>query len=204
MTFYRDIAQRVKSHRPSAMIVPLFPIDHWKGVDESPMVAIDEGSTPGVHPSTVTIDGGKVMIAGASHGPWVDLNLWLFNYAASVAHGRPVTLAYQPEMSVRDGRMSLLPEGSRALAIAEAAMLGGSWVLGLDDELRLGLYQQDPKALRDWGTITAYQTFFAQHFRELQLSPLTNVAVIVDSLGETSEVMNLIGPERYPISCPFR
>ena len=155
------------------------------------MVAIDEGSPPGVHPSTVTIDGGKVMIAGASHGPWVDLNLWLFNYGASVAHGHPVTLAYQPEMSVRDGRLSLLPEGRRALAVAEAAMFGGSWVLSLDDGLRLGLYQQDPKALRDWGTITAYRTFFTQHFRNFG-SPLTNVAVIIDNLGETSEVMNLM------------
>jgi hypothetical protein len=78
------------------------------------------------------------------------------------------------------------------LAIAESDVLGGSSVLSLDDGLRLGLFEQDPGALREWDLVTHYQDFFSAHASYLQLPPLRNVAVVIESIAEAGELLNLL------------
>jgi hypothetical protein len=188
--FVRNVSEKIKSSRPAALVVPLLPSDLLEGVPQSPILAMDEGTWPEVRPTSVILEGGEVMIAGASQGPWIDQNLWLFNYAASFSHGRPVLMSFQHSRS-EDG-VSVLPSGSRALVMAEAAVFGGSWSIDLDDWLRLGLYEREPMALQEWETLAKFQDFLANHSQYLLLPSLVNVAVILDDITQTSEILNLL------------
>jgi hypothetical protein len=190
--FVRDITRGVKSSWPSASVVPLLSGEQLAVSPQSPVLAVNNGVWPGVSPTAVTVENGQVMIAGASQGPWIDLNTWLFNYAASVSSGRPVVLVYPSGTDARDGEIKVLPAGSHALAIAESNVSGGACVLGLDDGLRLGLFEQDPRARREWDLAAQYQSFFRTHSQYLQLPPLSNVAVIIESIAEAGELLNLL------------
>ena len=190
VNFVRSVSQKIQISRPAALVVPLLPIELLDDVPQSPWLAIDEGTLPQIRPTSVILEGGQVMIAGASQGPWIDQNLWLFNYADSLSRGRPIILNYQHTPS-EDG-VSSFPSGNRALAMAEAAVFAGSWALELDDWLRLGLLERDPLALREWETLAKVQDFFVRHSQYLFLPSLVNVAVVVEGTGEMSEIMNLL------------
>jgi len=188
--FVRDMSQRIKSSRPDALVVPLLPTDILEAVPQSPMLAIEDGTWPEVRPTSVILEGGQVMIAGASQGPWIDQNLWLFNYAASISHRRPILLSLHRNYT--EDRASALRSGCRSLVMAEAAVFGGSWSLDLDDWLRLGLVERDPMALQEWETLIKFQDFLTGHSEYFLLPPLVNVAVVVEDIAQSSEILNLL------------
>lgn len=150
---------------------------------------ITEGSWPRLNPMVQLGRSGDKVTSGASGEPWIEANGWLILYHR--AHGpRPVLLAYDPP---KEGR---LRPGSLELAVAEAASFGGQFAIKLDERLRRGLVEAQPRVVAEWKRV-AEQLQFAESavFRG---TPAANIAVVADALAPVAEVLNLLARRNHP------
>jgi hypothetical protein len=150
---------------------------------------IAEGSWPRLNPMVQLGRGGDKVTAGASGEPWIEANGWLILYHRTRA-AQPVLLAYDPP---KEGR---LRPGSLELAVAEAACFGGQFALKLDERLRRGLTEAQPRVVAEWKRV-AGQLKFAESgvFRG---APAANIAVVADALEPVAEVLNLLARRNHP------
>jgi hypothetical protein len=150
---------------------------------------IIEGTWPRLNPMVQTSPGGDKVTAGASGEPWIEANGWLILYHRTRA-AQPVLLAYDPP---KEGR---LRPGSLELAVAEAACFGGQFALKLDERLRRGLAEAQPRVVAEWKCV-AGQLKFAESavFRG---APAANIAVVADTLEPVAEVLNLLARRNHP------
>jgi len=150
---------------------------------------ITEGSWPRLNPMVQTSPGGDKVTAGASGEPWIEANGWLILYHRTRA-AQPVLLAYD---APKEGR---LRPGSLELAVAEAASFGGQFALKLDERLRRGLVEAQPRVVAEWKRV-AEQLKFAEGvvFRGV---PAANIAVVADALEPVAEVLNLLARRNHP------
>jgi hypothetical protein len=150
---------------------------------------IIEGTWPRLNPMVQTSPGGDKVTAGASGEPWIEANGWLILYHRTRA-AQPVLLAYDPP---KEGR---LRPGSLELAVAEAACFGGQLALKLDERLRRGLAEAQPRVAAEWKRV-AGQLKFAEGavFRG---APAANIAVVADALEPVAEVLNLLARRNHP------
>jgi hypothetical protein len=150
---------------------------------------IQEGSWPRLNPMVQMGRGGDKVTAGASGEPWIEANGWLILYYRARA-AQPVLLAYDPP---KEGR---LRPGSLELAAAEAASFGGQFALKLDERLRRGLVEAQPRVVAEWKRV-AEQLKFAEGavFRGV---PAANIAVVADALEPVAEVLNLLARRNHP------
>lgn len=150
---------------------------------------IAEGSWPRLNPMVQMGRGGDKVTAGASGEPWIEANGWLILYQRARA-AQPVLLAYDPP---KEGR---LRPGSLELAVAEAASFGGKSALKLDERLRRGLVEAQPRVVAEWKRV-AEQLKFSESgvFRG---APAANIAVVADALEPVAEVLNLLARRNHP------
>jgi hypothetical protein len=153
------------------------------------MQFIQEGSWPRLNPMVQMGRGGDKVTSGASGEPWIEANGWLILYHRARA-AQPVLLAYDPP---KEGR---LRPGSLELAVAEAASFGGQFALKLDERLRRGLVEAQPRVVAEWKRV-AEQLRFAESgvFRG---APAANIAVVADALEPVAEVLNLLARRNHP------
>jgi len=150
---------------------------------------IKEGSWPRLNPMVQMGRGGDKVTSGASGEPWIEANGWLILYHRARG-AQPVLLAYDPP---QEGR---LRPGSLELAAAEAASFGGQFALKLDERLRRGLVEAQPRVVAEWKRV-AEQLKFAESgvFRG---APAANIAVVADALEPVAEVLNLLARRNHP------
>jgi hypothetical protein len=152
-----------------------------------------EGVTPGVNKS------GDSTTASATAGLWVDSNLWLGRSLRPAAGARPVWIGHRPAAGS--------PE-VYARSVADAAAAGARWIVALDDPLRAGLLERDPKALATWRGIAAHLAFYEEHADWRGFTPFGNVAIIFDSAGanaaNSEEYLNLVARRQIPYRVVYR
>jgi len=150
---------------------------------------IQEGSWPRLNPMVQTSPGGDKVTSGASGEPWIEANGWLILYHRARG-AQPVVLAYDPP---QEGR---LRPGSLELAAAEAASFGGQFALKLDERLRRGLVEAQPRVVAEWKRVAEQLTFAESGvFRG---APAANIAVVADALEPVAEVLNLLARRNHP------
>jgi hypothetical protein len=162
---------------------------HW----ETPWLVLASQIWPGVRSSTASLVDGEIVVAGASQSPWTDSNLWLLNCAGAFSAGKPLFLTY---IGSPEDPPSLASRGTLRLALAEAAALGTSPVLPLEDTLRQSLFERNAESLDEWNAVARYHRFFRSHPEVMQMKPVHNVAVIVDGCESSAEMLNLMSRRR--------
>jgi len=150
---------------------------------------IQEGSWPRLNPMVQMGPGGDKVTSGASGEPWIEANGWLILYHRARA-AQPVLLACEPP---KEGR---LRPGSLELAVAEAASFGGQFALKLDERLRRGLAEAQPRVVAEWKRV-AEQLKFAESAVFCGV-PAANIAVVADTLEPVAEVLNLLARRNHP------
>lgn len=151
-----------------------------------PATMISEPVWPGVKRS----DRGNETSAGPTGPPWVDSNGWAVALAHAKAPGKPVWVPAEPPSD-----RVLRPENF-AIAIADAEMYGGRWVVSLDAPTRKGLLSGESQARETWQTIGKTLTYFREQRKTwADARPLAKFGVMSDFAGENEflgqEVLNL-------------
>ncbi len=124
-------------------------------------------------------------VASASREPWIDANGYAVAHERAIHPGAPVLLGYRP-----DDRM--LPFDTLELALAEARVHGGNFILTVQPRFRSELLAGTPAARTAWDRLGQTIRFLKQH-RDLMGRPvLPIITALVEPGMATSEIANLL------------
>ena len=142
----------------------------WKS---APIIAV-----AGVAPSGRNLS--EMGIRGApSSQPWIESNIWLVRSFDISPPSRPVWISSQLETpSAVD----------YARAVADAAAVGGRWIVTLDDALRAKLRARDASALETWHRLSSFMKFAEGHAAWRALAPYGNVGIVLDPASTKPEL----------------
>lgn len=153
------------------------------------IIATEQGVWPGIN---TTEDEAKAMPSGA---PWIDTNAGFLRFVRASTNA-PVWLANRPP------KATVIPVERYIQAIADAASVGGRWVLDFDDDFKKRLLARDPKALQDWKTIGTVLRFYESHRDWNAYGPAGKMAVVqdIESGGLLSGgVLDMIATKHTPV-----
>jgi len=159
--------------------------------DPRGLVALQHGQWPGVtRPPNVRGRGDET--ASASNLPWVDANGFWIAYLRAMFPNRPPLLGYLPDekAGVKPDRM--LPFDSLELALTEAWVSGGNYVLALEPRYREALLKDEPKAKDAWKNLGRAARWLQRNialFRQRVDPTITN---LVEESEMTAEICNLM------------
>jgi hypothetical protein len=148
---------------------------------------VDGAITRGLWPGTrdTPRKQGDADIASASREPWVDANGYLAAFEKAL--GTPALLAHQHNDESRG-----VPFDTLELALIEARVNGGNFVLSVEPRYRKALLANDPQALEAWANLArtakwlrANALLFARPARPI-------VTALVERSIASSEIANLL------------
>jgi len=179
-------------------IVPVIPILARNFLGESwtaPWLVLKMGTWPGVRSSLASLEGGEVVVAGASQTPWINSNLGVLHVRQILSADRPFALAYLDNSGNLDPA-NPISRGFLPLAVAEAAAFSTASVLRLDDTLRQGLAAREPQSIEQWKTLKRYFEFFKHHRGVMKMKPVANIMIAVKDWDHSAEMLNLMSRRR--------
>jgi hypothetical protein len=126
---------------PDLRFCPLAELEHQPA--RAPVVLTD-GAWPGVS------RGGDVVIATATQKPWINANGYLARYLRALYPDRPAALGYLPDerAGLKPGRLA--PFETLELALIEAWVFGGNYLLAVEPRYREALLRSDERAVSAW------------------------------------------------------
>jgi len=159
---------------------PPFPIGNLKFVqlekDKAPEgIAVRAGVWPRVLPPE-----RDVAEAGPTGSAWVDSNVGAIHVARTLNPGNPVWLSYTPPVDKH-----VLPLGTFARSVAEAAAHGAQWIITLNQPFLAGLDANSDEAQQAWKRMIAALDFFQRHVEWKTWEPVAALAVVSSFEGET-------------------
>jgi hypothetical protein len=146
--------------------------------------AVTRGLWPGVR-SEPRPGGGDDLAASASREPWVDANGHLVAFERVVG-GRVPVMAHQPP----PGRM--VAHETVELALAEARVNGGNFVLAFDARYRDGLARKDARALAAWRALGQTTAWLKQNAGLFGRPAVPTITALVETGGFSGEIANLL------------
>ena len=156
-----------------------------------PGITVVKGEWPGVR---MAEKGGDAS-AGPTGVPWVDSNGWQVRLARLRDPARPVWVATELPKAGR-----ILPSVAYRIALADAAVYGGRWVIDLDPDLR-GAIAGGP-AREAWNQLMSAQRFFAAHRAWDAYRARAIVGILSDFAGPneftSGELLNLTARLHQP------
>ena len=128
----------------------------------SAAVALSSGNWPGISrgPSQ---EKSNDETASASRQPWVDANGYWIQYLRALYPTRAPVLAYLPDEKAGLNPDRMVPYDSLELALIEAWVFGGSYLLALEARFRQALLATKPEAVAAWGSLTTTILWTALH-----------------------------------------
>ena len=126
--------------------------------------------------------------AGPTGSPWVDANGWKVALAAAKAPGKEIWVMAEPPEDVVGYR----PQ-HYALAVADSAVYGGTWMVAFDAETRKALAAGAGKDV--WNAVTNAMRFFASHRPWIEQPDMARLGFVSDFAGPNKvigeELLNL-------------
>jgi hypothetical protein len=152
--------------------------------EKLPDVAEIEGVWPGIRSTRFGAAGTTG--TGPTGEPWINSNAWPVRLAEARNPGKSVWV-----------RTGAAPAGASALpyimAIADAALTGGRWIISLEDELAAGIANGNAEGLEVWKRIAAVSAFFSAHRAWAAYEPVAVLGILsAFSTSAEQEVLNLI------------
>ncbi len=125
---------------------------------------------------------------GPTGVPWVDSNGWKIRLASA--------LHPESEAWVAAAAPANSPASAYLIAIADAAISGGRWIVSLDEGLAKEIAAQKPEALKIWEAIRQATRFFAGHQIWAAYVPTALLGIVSDFSGDneflSGEILNLV------------
>ena len=168
-------------HEADVRIVPL--ADAPKTSAGSPVV-FRAGLWPGVHP----LDGS---VASATRGVWIDQNCYLVNYLKALFPGLPPILGYLPDKEGGVPPERAVPFDTLELALAEAWMPGGNFVMALETHFREALLKGAANAVTAWRKVGRTAAWLRENAAVFGKPMQRNITILVDTKDDSLEIANL-------------
>jgi hypothetical protein len=163
-------------------------------VDRTPgsgPIILESGQWPGISRGP-NVEGTGDETASASREPWVDSNGYLVSYLRALFPGRPTVLGYQPGEASGLKPDRLVPFDSLELALVEAWVAGGNYLLALEPRYREALLRGDAKALAAWRQLGRTADWLRRYPGLFQERVFPMITALVEPGGTTAEIANLL------------
>jgi protein-tyrosine-phosphatase len=167
-------------------------------------LVVTRGKQPQMRGSLVIKRGSVLEVSSPTAQPWIDTNLALIRVQRRSYPGQLPLYSFSwngskngSENGPNPGQQQLITPTDYSLAVAEACSFQADLILELEDGMQRALAEQDPKAKIFWKQVRSYVDFCAQA-GEQELEAAANVAVVVDDLDTSDEVMNLLARHNIP------
>ena len=151
------------------------------------------GKQPDMRGSLIVKRNAVLEVSSPTAQPWIDSNLALIkvDQRSRRAQVPLYTFSWEDQQQLR----TLSPD-EYSLAVAEAGAFHADLVLQLDEHLQHALNDHDAKAWALWHQVQSMLKFSVDTSDALE--PAANVAVAVDHLEATDEVLNLLSRHNIP------
>ena len=157
-----------------------------------------DGKQPQMRGSLVVKRGTVLEVSSPTAQPWIDTNLAVIKVAQRfrVEQVPMYTFSWEAPTDSGPDRPTFTAD-DYSLAVAEAGAYHADLILELDERLQKGLEQHDPQAWTLWNQVRVYEKFYSNR-RERAAEAAANVAIVVDRLDPSDEVMNLLARHNIP------
>ena len=186
--------------------VEIAALDQLPKAASSAAVALSSGNWPGISrgPSQ---EKSNDETASASRQPWVDANGYWIQYLSALYPTRAPVLAYLPDPKAGLNPDRMVPYDSLELALIEAWVFGGNYLLALEARFRQALLNAKPEAVAAWGSLTTTARWLRAHLALFRQSVAPIVTALVEPGETTAEVANLmyrhnVSPRLAPAAAP--
>lgn len=149
-------------------------------------VALTEGQWPGISRGP-NAERSADEVASASNQPWVDANGFWVGYLRALDPARPPVLGYVPKLGDR-----LVPFDSLELALIEAWISGGNYILSVEPRFRTKLLAGDEKALAAWRNLGRTARWLQKQSSLFRQPTFPIVTLLVEEGDTTAEIANLM------------
>jgi hypothetical protein len=179
----------------------------WPGPDQPPAALLEEAGiegTVGIGPLEGTDPEGlwpgirlprnanrDEMTASASSEPWVDANGYRVALARALNPTRNPVLAYEPTEKAGLTSDRMVEFETLELALAEARVGGGNYVLALERRYRDALLKRDPAALEAWASLGRTARWFSKNAALFGRPTHPAITYLVEPGYPTAELANL-------------
>jgi len=159
--------------------------------DPGPYAALTTGLWPGISREP-SIGGPNTVSASASREPWVDSNAYWIPYLRALFPKAALVLAYEANEAAGLRPDRIVPFETLVLALAEARVMGGNYILSLDPQFRKALLANDAKAVAAWKRLEVTSKWLAENKALFGIEPPPFITAIVEPGRPTAEIANLL------------
>jgi hypothetical protein len=161
------------------------------------LVLNHQGKQPQMRGSLVIKRDSVLEVSSPTAQPWIDTNLALIRVQQRSHPGQRPLYSFSWNGSDAGQQQQAITPTDYSLAAAEACAFHADLMLELEDHLQKALGEHDPQAKIFWKQVRPYVDFCA-HESDQGLEAAANVAVVVDDLDTSDEVMNLLARHNIP------
>jgi len=163
------------------------------------LVLNPDGKQPQMRGSLVIKRDSVLEVSSPTVQPWIDSNLALVKIEQGFYQGQVPLYTFSWNGSSDGQQRPTLTAADYSLAVAEAGAFHANLILTVDERLQKALSQHDAEAWTLWNQVRSYANFYL-NTAEPGMEPAANVAVLVDNLDATDEVMNLLARHNLPFT----
>jgi len=158
------------------------------------LVLIRDGKQPQMRGSLVIKRDSVLEVSSPTMQPWIDTNLALVKVEQ---RSHPQQVPFYSFSWANEGQHRTQTADDYLLAVAEAGAFHADLLLQVDEDLQRALIKRDGEAWALWDQVRSVLKF-SNSPTEKALKPAANVAVVVDKLDASDEVLNLLSRHNIP------
>jgi hypothetical protein len=197
---FREACSAVGIRTLPASAIETLALDEMDRAGPGVPVAVTTGMWPGIR-------GRDAAVASATRRLWVDANSFRVACLRALYPAAAPLLAYLPNPDAGVSPDRIIPFETLELALAEAWVAGGNYILALESRYQEALLRGDEKAMTAWRSLGQTSRWLREHASLFRQPALPIVTVLVDAGELSAEVANLmfrqgVSPALEPASNP--
>jgi hypothetical protein len=170
--------------------IQFLPLGSINRAPPTARVALTNGLWPGV--SRGPSQGRDEFTAGATQRPWVNANGYWIGLARALYPNRPALLGYLPDEKAGVKPEISVPYDSLELALVEARVNGGNYLLALEPRYREGLLRGEAKALDAWHQLGRTAQWLGEHASWFRQATFPTITALMEPDEGLAEIANLL------------
>lgn len=170
--------------------IQFLPLASINGAARGAWVALTEGLWPGV--SRGASQGSDEFTAGATQQPWVNANGYWIGILRALCPNRPALLGYLPDEKAGVKPEISMPYDSLELALVEAWINGGNYLLTLEPRYHQRLLDGEPRALDAWRQMGRTAQWLVQNVSLFREATFPAITALVEPEAGLAEFANLL------------
>ena len=170
--------------------IQFFSLESINRASPKALVALTDGLWPGV--SRGPSQGRDEFTAGATERPWVNANGYWIGILRILYPNRPALLGYLPDEKAGVKPEILIPDDSLELALVEAWVNGGNYLLSLEPRYHERLLRGEAKALDAWRQLGRTAHWLDKHVSLFRQATFPAITVLVEPDAGLAEIVNLL------------